>query len=189
MDLGDSLTDFTSSYNRAYEGGQGGRPEMVNTNTRQSNLTLGYDGDHYQTSQGASHNSKPVQPFKHIGRSYGDNIVLGDSHGGYELTSKTQFRNKPANYEQVDRERVLDFKAAHFKLGFPEEQTANYSEAQAQYGEKPLTIVEADGRKPTNIELRLTQTTTTRALTVTTSRVRRETGLKWAAAMHAPATW
>ena len=154
MDLGDSLTDFTSSYNRAYEGGQGGRPEMVNTNTRQSNLTLGYDGDHYQTSQGASHNSKPVQPFKHIGRSYGDNIVLGDSHGGYELTSKTQFRNKPANYEQVDRERVLDFKAAHFKLGFPEEQTANYSEAQAQYGEKPLTIVEADGRKPTNIELR-----------------------------------
>ena len=61
---------------------------MVNTNTRQSNLTLGYDADHYQTSQGTSHNSKPVQAFKHIGRNYGDNIVLGDSHGGYDLTSK-----------------------------------------------------------------------------------------------------
>ena len=38
----------------------------------------------------------------------------------------------------MDKNRVLDFKAAHFKVGFPEEEPQKMSEAQANYNTKPL---------------------------------------------------
>lgn len=84
VDLGDSLTDFATSYNRAFEGGQGGRPEKVNNNNRASNLTLGYDNSNYLTSQGATHNQKPVESYKQVSRTYGDNILLGDNQLAFD---------------------------------------------------------------------------------------------------------
>lgn len=53
-------------------------------------------------------------------RSYATNVLLGADGGAYNSEAKTQFAHKEGGYKTVDRDRVLDFKAAHFKVGYPE---------------------------------------------------------------------
>lgn len=152
VDLGDTLTDFTTSYHKAYDGSQGGRPDRLTA--APASIVLGYDPNAYTTSNAASHNAKALPNSKAPARNYGTNIVLGGDGPHFHSEHKAQFAHKDSTKESVDKQRVLDFKSAHFKFGFPEQAEANISEAQAHYSEKPLTIVAAEGAKPTNIELK-----------------------------------
>ena len=65
-------------------------------------------------------------------------MLLGADSGNYHSEAKKQFAHKESGYQSVDKNRVLDFKAAHFKVGFPEEEPQKMSEAQANYNAKPL---------------------------------------------------
>lgn len=49
---------------------------------------------------------------------------------------------------------MLDFKSAHFQLGFPASQQENVSEAKAHYNAKPLSKPEPETRKTNNIDLK-----------------------------------
>jgi len=120
VDLGDSLTDFTTSYKRTYDGAQGVRPEKVNSNSG-PNLILGYDQHHYTTSNAASHNLKPITNNQAPVRNYGTNITLGGDHNHYHSEQKTQYAHKDSAMETVSKDKVLDFKSAHFHFGFPEQ--------------------------------------------------------------------
>lgn len=77
VDLGDTLTDFTTSYNKAYDGTQGERAEKASNAVSNTHLVLGYDHNHFLTSNAASHNLKPITSNHPKGRSYGTNINLG----------------------------------------------------------------------------------------------------------------
>ena len=81
-------------------------------------------------------------------------MVLGGDGVNHHSEAKTQFAHKESGYQSVDKNRVLDFKAAHFQVGFPEGEVENKTEAQAHYHAKPLTKVEVEGKKPTNVELK-----------------------------------
>ena len=83
VDLGDALSDFTTSYNKAFEGNQGERPERVNNNISGTHLVLGYDNNQFITSNAASHNAKPILPAPANTRSYGTNISLGSDEGQF----------------------------------------------------------------------------------------------------------
>ena len=104
-------------------------------------MVFGFGSGNYQTSNNAAHNSKPISSIKTLERSYGANVILGADTSNYQSEAKNQFAHKESGYQSVDKNRVLDFKAAHFKVGFPEEESRNLSEAQANYGSKPLTVV------------------------------------------------
>ncbi len=151
VDLGDTLTDFTTSYNKAYEGTQGERAERASNNNTGGNLVLGYDNNHFLTSNAATHNIKPILPSVANTRSYGTNINLGSDSGHYSSEQKAQFAHKTSTKQTVEREKVLDFKSAHFQFGFPEQTEPNLSEAQAHYKEKPLNAVRVEGRKAVNV--------------------------------------
>ena len=103
---------------------------------------FGFGQNGYQTSSGTAHNSKPVASSKPVERTYGTNVVFGGDAGNYHSEQKAQFPHKDSGYKAVDKDRVLDFKKAHFQMGYPEAQQENLSEAQAHYNAKPLTKVE-----------------------------------------------
>lgn len=71
------------------------------------------------TSNAATHNIKPISNSKGPGRSYQTNISLGTDGGQFNSEHKTQFSHKNGEIQSVDKQRVLDFKSAHFKFGFP----------------------------------------------------------------------
>jgi hypothetical protein len=154
VDLGDTLTDFTTSYKRAHDGTQGERAERANNNIAGTHLVLGYDNNKFLTSNAATHNAKPLLPAPANTRSYGTNISLGTDQGQFASEQKAQFAHKNASKQTVERETVLDFKSAHFQFGFPEQPAVHQSEAQAHFSEKPLNAVRAEGRKGVNVELK-----------------------------------
>jgi hypothetical protein len=154
VDLGDALTDFTTSYNKAYDGTQGERAERANNNIAGTHLVLGYDNNKFLTSNAATHNIKPILPVSANSRSYATNISLGTDQGQFHSEQKAQFSHKNSSKQTVEKEKVLDFRSAHFQFGFPEQVSANVSEAQAHYNEKPLTAIKVEGKKPVNVELR-----------------------------------
>jgi hypothetical protein len=88
-----------------------------------------------------AHNSKPIAQSKAQERNYGTNVVLGGDGGHYHSEQKTQFTHKASGYQTVDKERVHDFKKAHFQMGFPEGISDPLSEAQANYKAKPLQMM------------------------------------------------
>jgi hypothetical protein len=133
VDLGDTLTDFTTSYNKAYDGTQGDRPEKANTNIGNTHLVLGYDQGQFVTSNAAIHNAKPLNASTGKGRSYVTNINLGSDQGHFHSEQKAQFSHKNSTTQAVEKEKVLDFKSAHFQFGFPEQVTPNISENQAHF--------------------------------------------------------
>lgn len=92
MDLGDTLTDFTTSYNKAFDGTQGARTQPYQNPN--SNLVFGYDQGQFVTSNAASHNIKPISNSKGPGRSYQTNISLGTDGGQFNSEHKTQFSHK-----------------------------------------------------------------------------------------------
>lgn len=53
VDLGDSLTNFATSYNSAYDGTQAPRTEKIDNNSGPTNLILGYDKGAFITSNQA----------------------------------------------------------------------------------------------------------------------------------------
>lgn len=141
IELGDSLTDFTTSYKKTYDGAQAAKNDKVDNNVRESNLVFGYGNTAYQTSNNAAHNAKPIAVNRAAERNYGTNVILGGDGGNYHSEQKSRFAHKEAGYQGVDKNRVLDFRSAHFHMGFPEGQNDNCSEAQANYNAKPLTKV------------------------------------------------
>lgn len=121
VELGDALTDFTTSYNRAHDGSQGERVQRnPNNNTAATNLVLGYDSNPFLTTNAVTHNPKPIPSASGAARSYATNISLGSDQGNFHSEHKVQFAHKSSNKQTVDRETVRDFKNAHFQLGFPE---------------------------------------------------------------------
>ena len=95
IELGDSLTDFTSSYKRTFDGAQGQQNDgKVDNNIRQSNLVFGFGGNGYQTSSNSAHNSKPISTTKGQERSYVGNVLMGSDAGNYHSEAKAQFAHK-----------------------------------------------------------------------------------------------
>ncbi len=78
VDLGDTLTDFTTSYNKAYDGTQGEKAEKAGNSVSNTHLVLGYDQNNFVTSNAAIHNIKPISSNNGKGRSYVTNINLGN---------------------------------------------------------------------------------------------------------------
>lgn len=54
----------------------------------------------------------------------------------------------------MDKNRVLDFKKAHFGLGFSGIPTENLTEAQSHFTEKPLVQVNSSNNRTGNIDLK-----------------------------------
>lgn len=117
--MGDTLTDFTTSYKKTYDGAQVPRTEKIDNNTGKTNLVLGYDQPAFTTTHSTSHAPKPLTNNKNVQRNYGTNVVFGGDSGNFHSENKAQFAHKEANYQNVDKDRVLDFRSAHFKFGFP----------------------------------------------------------------------
>jgi hypothetical protein len=82
-------------------------------------LVFGYGNTAYQTSNNAAHNSKPIAPNRAAERSYGTNVIFGGDGGNYHSENKSRFAHKEVGYQAVDKDRVRDFRSAHFQMGFP----------------------------------------------------------------------
>lgn len=91
--MGDTLSDFTTSYHKAYDGTQGNRREKINSNSG-NNVVLGYDPNMYATSSAASHNSKPMLTNKGPVRNYETNILLGADNNQFASENRTQYSHK-----------------------------------------------------------------------------------------------
>jgi len=91
--LGDTLTDFTTSYHKAHDGTQGGWREKINSNSG-NNVILGYDPNQYATSSVAAHNYKPISTSKGPTRNYETNILLGADNTQFNSENRTQFSHK-----------------------------------------------------------------------------------------------
>ena len=122
VSLGDALSDFSTSYKNNFDGAQADPLGQVANKSRDSNLVFGFGGTGYQTSNHSAHDSKPVAASKPIERTYGNNILMGADPISYHSEQKAKFAHKEADYQTVDKERVRDFKKAHFQMGFPEGQ-------------------------------------------------------------------
>lgn len=48
------------------------------------------------------------------------------------------FAHKEAAYHAVDKDKIRDFRSAHFHFGFPNQNDISNSEAHDQYTEKPI---------------------------------------------------
>ena len=97
--------------------------------------------------------SKPIANYHITQRSNTSNISLGADPNAYSSENKGNFYHKQGESKPVDKERVLDFKSAHFKFGFPTDAPGYTSEATAQYGEKPIDFHKAVGNRNSQFDL------------------------------------
>jgi hypothetical protein len=127
VDLGDTLTNFATSYNSSYDGAQAPRTEKIDNNSGPTNLILGYDKGAFVTSSQAELGPKAISANNRVQRSYEGNVVFGGDGNNYHSEQRSQFAHKESGYSKVDKDRVLDFKSAHFQFAFPENPGCNMS--------------------------------------------------------------
>lgn len=116
---------------------------------------LGYGNNNYQTSSLASYSKKATTgtvPPAH--RQNQNSIVIGNDPSNFNSEQRQQFLHKNTNYQAVDKDRVLDFKRAHFQLGFEGGDRECLSEVQHQYKEKPISNVLVHGGQPISVDIR-----------------------------------
>ena len=121
INLGDSLTQFTTTYNQTHDHKEGeranpGDPNMI----RKSNMILGNDRSNFETQNNATYTQKPIQNYHSSQRSNISSISLGTEGNNFLSQNKASYIHKDSGAQPVDRNRVLDFKSAHFKMGFPD---------------------------------------------------------------------
>jgi hypothetical protein len=95
---------------------------------------LGNDDANFLTSNNVAYGSKQAAFSSAPKRNYDTNVDLGSHQISYCSEHEQHFHHKTNVAQGVDKQKVLDFKKAHFQFGFPEEAKSNYqSEAQFHY--------------------------------------------------------
>lgn len=85
-------------------------------------MMLGNDRSNFMTQNNATYTEKPIDIHYANQTSNLSHISLGADSKNYESENKANFLHKEAVSKPVDKARVLDFKSAHFQMGFPEKQ-------------------------------------------------------------------
>ena len=84
VELGDTLTDFTTSYKNTYTGTQAPPTQQANSGLGKNNLVLGYDSNPYVTSSQQYLDHKNIAATKALPRNYHNNISLGSDPVPYQ---------------------------------------------------------------------------------------------------------
>lgn len=79
----------------------------------------------------------PLNNYHITQRSNVSSINLGGDGNAFKSEQKQNFAHKESVAQPVDKDRIRDFRSAHFHFGFPE-PTQHLSENRAQFDEKPI---------------------------------------------------
>lgn len=85
---------------------------------RKTNMVLGNQNPHYQTQSSATYVNRSSSAARPIKASDGG-ISLGNEKSSYMSSNKMDYAPKYNSVSKVDKEKIRDFKSAHFKLGSP----------------------------------------------------------------------
>lgn len=80
IEFGDSLTDFTTTYNQVFDSKQPEKNILNAPPMRRTNLILGNDAGNYVTQSSAAYQPVPVKKYEAVKGNNGSNINLGHDH-------------------------------------------------------------------------------------------------------------
>lgn len=121
---------------------------------RKSNMILGNDKPNFETQNNATYVQMPLSNYHITQRSNVSSINLGGDANAFKSEHKQNFAHKDAVAQPVDKERIRDFRSAHFHFGFPD-STQNLSENKAQYNEKPIDYKKVEGNRASNLDFNI----------------------------------
>ena len=114
-------------------------------------MILGNDKPNFETQNNATYVAMPINNYHVTQKSNISSISLGGDANGFSSEQKQNFAHKESTAQPVDKERIRDFKSAHFHFGFPE-PTQHLSENKAQFDEKPINYVRVEGNRASNLD-------------------------------------
>ena len=82
-------------------------------------MILGNDTNNFQTQNNATYTQKPIQNYHTTQTSNVSSINLGIDGNKYVSENRAHFAHKDSSMKPVDKNRILDFRSAHFHMGFP----------------------------------------------------------------------
>lgn len=100
-------------------------------------MVLGNDKSNYETQNNATYTQMPINNYHSTQRSNVSSINLGGDNNAFKSEHKQSYAHKDSAAQPVDKDKIRDFRSAHFHFGFPD-QAQHQSEAQAKYNEKPI---------------------------------------------------
>ena len=83
-------------------------------------MILGNDNPAFQTQHNSTYTKMPIENYHVTGRSNVSNINLGNDGNKFLSENRAHYLHKDSNAQPVDKDRILDFRSAHFKFGFPD---------------------------------------------------------------------
>lgn len=86
---------------------------------RKSNMILGNDKPNFETQNNATYVKMPINNYHVTQRSNVSNINLGGDGNGFVSEHRQNFAHKESTAQPVDKDRIRDFRSAHFHFGFP----------------------------------------------------------------------
>lgn len=81
---------------------------------RKSNMILGNDKSNYQTQNNSTFVSMPISNYHITQKSNVSNINFGGDGNAFTSEQKYNYSHKETGPHQVDKEKIRDFRSAHF---------------------------------------------------------------------------
>lgn len=113
-------------------------------------MILGHQPVNYTSQNADTFTKKENVGTKPVGKMP-TNVDLGSDSAPFQSTHKQAFDHKISTTMPVDKNRIRDFRSAHFAFGnTPNTYT---SEHRGEFNEKPIQPIEPISKPPTNVEL------------------------------------